>query len=188
MQAIGGLAVARERGTVGARAAAISAGTILVLLALWFGLHTETEEMAALLPVGAACASSFALGRRSVLPDDEPTFEAPTLDAAVRQELDRSRRHAHPFAVVRIPADAVGAVDDLRPWLRSTDHVLWDERRHPYVLLPETGADEARRWCERAEEALGDLRRATVVAFPEDELTAAGALAALRSGAGRDGA
>ena len=187
MQAIGGLAEARVRAWGSARTVVVVAGAALVIAAVWSGVQTDSRTVAALVPIGVACGSSFALGRRSVPPDDEWMVE-PTLDAAVRREVDRSRRHERPFAVVRVPTEAGGDPEGLRPWLRSTDQVLVDERRHPYVLLPETTAGEARRWCERAQGALGDLRRATVVAFPEDELTAAGALAVLRSGMGRDGA
>jgi len=102
---------------------------------------------------------------------------------AVRREIDRSRRHRHPFVLVRLPVPRRGraarraltaGVTLLHTTLRSGDSV-WAEGDAVYLLLPETDRDGATRLLDR----LGDEAPAVVpgheavrmACFPQDGLT-----------------
>ncbi|OGN88271.1 MAG: hypothetical protein A2X23_04325 [Chloroflexi bacterium GWC2_73_18] len=109
------------------------------------------------------------------------------------RELDRSRRHAHPMAIVRVPwaAGAPSApTHDPRPAeaaalafgsvLRSADRT-WAEGERVFLLLPETdrGRGEALIARLQVETRLPMPDRVRLAAFPDDGLTSGALIAAL---------
>lgn len=96
----------------------------------------------------------------------------------LRNELDRSRRFAHEFVLMRmerIHRNGDGDVDlarKLRPRLRSIDCV-WYARKQAFVLLPEANRDAADGLVARMRrEAPGLLPNdVRIAAFPADGLT-----------------
>jgi hypothetical protein len=98
---------------------------------------------------------------------------------ALHREVDRSRRHGHELALLRLapsPADpaTTGAIlDRLRATVRSVDSA-WADGDDIVLLLPECDRDAAERFLARLREALpGALGRVRVACFPADGLTAA---------------
>lgn len=112
------------------------------------------------------------------------------------RELDRSRRHAHPMAIVRVPWAAgapsapAAATHAPRPAeaaalafgsvLRSVDRV-WVEGGRVFLLLPETdrGRGEALIARLQVEARLPTPDRVRLAAFPDDGLTSGALIAAL---------
>lgn len=115
----------------------------------------------------------------------------------VQRELDRSRRHARPFVLIRIPCSRTGAAgnghapgtavstalaESLRPFLRSVDSV-WTEESNVYLLLPESRRAMGEALMDRVRRAAPNLMPGAeqLVAFPEDGVTG-GALISLLHG------
>ena len=103
----------------------------------------------------------------------------------VARELERSRRHERPFAVIRVlaasePAETVESSSDetasrLARELRQGDTV-WSSSDAVWVLMPESGRTQANEALTRVARAipqpvLGDA--SSVASFPEDAVTAA---------------
>ena len=153
-------------------------GLVLLLVAASSDGTDVAEPVLLMLPVGVACATSFALGRRSA-EDQVALGYRSTVDAELHLELARSRRHERPLAVVKVEAKGEGAADQLRSTLRTTDRLVVDGDL--YVLMPETTRAQAAVWLARSEDVLTGLGPVDVVAFPEDQLTVGGVLDALRS-------
>jgi hypothetical protein len=103
------------------------------------------------------------------------------------RELDRSRRHAHPLAVVRL----AGAPDDIDALVAATGHGRetdgwWVQRRALFLVLPETDRDGANAAVTRLLTAADrSLAFATVAVFPEDGVTAGALLDAIEADAHR---
>lgn len=126
-------------------------------------------------------------------PSERPAADTPR--EAIDRELERSRRHARPFVVVRLPGQAPHPPGEggarahwsaLRPQvrkpltllLRSIDRYSFD-RRDLFLILPETGRDGALRMVSRiAAEVpgLSDPDAVRMVVFPEDGVTGASLL------------
>ncbi|CAA9244971.1 MAG: hypothetical protein AVDCRST_MAG20-1930 [uncultured Acidimicrobiales bacterium] len=119
----------------------------------------------------------------------------------IETELERSRRHNRPFAVIRLPGQATPPVGEavgsrgrwnaLRPQvrqplsllLRSIDRCCTD-RRDIYLVLPETGRVGAERLVARIKAEVPGTSSAEavrLVVFPEDGVTAAALLEALQA-------
>jgi hypothetical protein len=105
---------------------------------------------------------------------------------ALRHEVDRSRRHGHPAALVRIAPVTVasndrrarrelnGIAQRLQGLLRTID-CIWLQRDAVYVLLPEADRDAVEALMARLRRVAAGLLPAEGVAvacFPEDGLTA----------------
>ncbi|MEA2340947.1 MAG: hypothetical protein QOG11_1024 [Solirubrobacteraceae bacterium] len=106
---------------------------------------------------------------------------------ALRHEVDRSRRHGHPAALVRIaPATASASADRrarrelngiaqrLQGLLRTID-CIWLQKDAVYVLLPEADRDSVEALIARLRRVAPGLLPAggvTMACFPEDGLTA----------------
>jgi PelD GGDEF domain len=111
--------------------------------------------------------------------------------ALLRREVDRSRRHAHPLALVRLETRAPGELErslrDLERRVRSIDAV-WAESRAVIVLLAESDRASAEGFLARlraAAPAAVELDSARVACFPQDALTAESLRLALERGAAR---
>lgn len=145
--------------------------------------------MASLIAVGAVVASVVGRWPLAVVAVAGATFFAGWLSARASgevgaapevvdpllSELDRARRFAHPFSVVRLAPgpDADGdPVGHLARTVRSIDRA-WDGDDATYLLLPETGRDGARRLLDRllAESPAADDLDVRLASFPDDELT-----------------
>lgn len=109
-------------------------------------------------------------------------------------ELERSRRYGHSFALLRIarngfdrrPWDAPERLRSLTGCLRGVDQV-WLHREDVLVLLPELGGDQAEAAVRRLERAAPEALEGAVVVravFPEDGLTAGALLRRLEVTAG----
>ncbi len=111
--------------------------------------------------------------------------------AAVRREIDRSRRHAHQVALLRLAAPGrerhdrhaltrmAGALGET---LRGVDSV-WVEHDAVFVLLPESGRAAAEGLLARLP-AIAAATRVSLGCFPEDGLTANALRAAVARGDG----
>jgi lipopolysaccharide/colanic/teichoic acid biosynthesis glycosyltransferase len=91
------------------------------------------------------------------------------------RELERSRRHEHPLALVRLAAPA-GEVESMhacvRALVRGVDSV-WPDGNGVVVLLPESDRDDAEALLGRLRAALpGKIGGARIACFPADGLTA----------------
>ncbi|MEP6953690.1 MAG: hypothetical protein ABI950_06470 [Solirubrobacteraceae bacterium] len=118
--------------------------------------------------------------RRGVGPRWRRAYEDPW--AGLRREVDRSRRHGRPLALLRMGPPhhsrlarhaLVSAVRALRGSLRGVDSV-WLDRRGILLLLPETDRAAAGAVMERLPTIVPAVTAAQVslVCFPEDGLTA----------------
>jgi len=114
--------------------------------------------------------------------------------ALLRREVDRSRRHAHPLALVRLETRGPGGLEralrDLERGVRSIDAV-WAESRAVLVLLAESDRASAGGFLARiraAAPAAVELDSARVACFPEDALTAESLRLALERRDGRGAA
>ena len=93
------------------------------------------------------------------------------------RELDRSRRHGHPLALVQLPASSAGELDRahraIEVLVRSVDAV-WLERGALFVLLPETDHTRADGFVARVRAAAPAsiaVEAIAVACFPDDGLT-----------------
>ena len=93
------------------------------------------------------------------------------------RELDRSRRHGHPLALVQLPASSAGELDRahraVELLVRSVDGV-WLGRDAIFVLLPETDRTRADGFVARVRAAAPAsiaVEAIAVVCFPDDGLT-----------------
>src|SRR4051794_15406052 len=84
--------------------------------------------------------------RRRMLPDGNWGRDL------LRREVDRSRRHAHPLALLRLPAPGPRAVErayrDVERLVRSID-AAWTESGAVLVLLPEADRTSAEGFLAR---------------------------------------
>lgn len=98
------------------------------------------------------------------------------------RELARARRHARPFALVRLPGAGrqASALERLRPLHRTTDRA-WSSEDDVFVILPEADGSTAGELVDRIQEQEPWLlaEAPAVVAFPRDGLTSGALLAAL---------
>jgi hypothetical protein len=98
---------------------------------------------------------------------------------ALHREVDRSRRHGHTLALLRLvptpagPATTAAILGRLRATVRSVDSA-WADGGDIVLLLPECDRAAAERLVARLRAALpGALGRVRVGCFPADGLTAA---------------
>lgn len=108
--------------------------------------------------------------------------------ALLRREVDRSRRHSHPLALVRLPVasarDLERAKGDVAGIVRTVDAV-WVEPDAVMVLLPEadrTGAEGFLGRMRATASAFVVLDELRLACFPEDGLTADALHVAVRGG------
>lgn len=110
--------------------------------------------------------------RRRMLPDGDWGRDL------LRREVDRSRRHAHPLALLRLPAPGPRAVErayrDVERLVRSID-AAWTESGAVLVLLPEADRTSAEGFLARVRASASEfvaLDRVKMACFPADALTA----------------
>jgi PelD GGDEF domain len=110
--------------------------------------------------------------RRRMLPDGDWGRDL------LRREVDRSRRHAHPLALVRLAAPGPRGVErayrDVGRLVRSIDAV-WAEPGAVLVLLPEADRTSAEGFLARVRASASEyvaLDRVKMACFPADALTA----------------
>jgi hypothetical protein len=111
--------------------------------------------------------------------------------ATLEREIDRSRRHRHTLALLRLSWPASdraqrrklsAGVDALRATVRSVDSV-WVDHDGILVLLPESdraGADGLLARVRATSPGLVDAGEVRVASFPQDGLTANALRAAVR--------
>jgi hypothetical protein len=98
--------------------------------------------------------------------------------AQLRAEVDRSRRHAHALALVRLPAAGARDLERARRAVAArvrTVDVVWTDARGVLVLLPECDRDGADGLLARLRAAVAPvvaLDAIRVACFPADGLTA----------------
>ena len=165
----------------------LGAVSICVVAMALYGVRSPVVTTLAM--VTAVPALALALFEvRTQAPAVARTAETNLVDVLTR-ELDRSRRHEHPLAVVRLPlADGnplgVGGqylASVIAATLRTIDYVVPDGDSL-YLVLSETSASEARACLRRLTAAHPQVfgeARARVAAFPDDGVTIAALLAVL---------
>jgi hypothetical protein len=109
----------------------------------------------------------------------EPAPSGLSGNALLRHEVDRSRRHDHPLALVRLPVSdgqaLTRAYREVAALKRSVD-VVWVESRDVFVLLPEADRTGAKGFLARVRAAASPalaLAEVRLACFPEDGLTPA---------------
>lgn len=152
--------------------------------------HQRPQDEA--LRTGDQAGDATGWERRGVGPRWRRAYEDPW--ATLRREVDRSRRHGRPLALLRLGPPhhsrlarhaLVSAVRALRGSLRGVDSV-WLDRHGILLLLPETDRAAAGAVMERLPTVVPAVTatRVSLVCFPEDGLTAN----ALRAAVGREDA
>src|SRR6187455_838286 len=130
-------------------------------------------------------------GRRPPVPSDARRRERILAGwREFRREIDRSRRHERPFAMISIPIDPdVEDAQVLPPLVantvRSVD-VVWEDGANIYVVMPETRREAAIQAMARIRSRLTSLgsRQFRIAVFPEDASTAGALLDVLEAGSG----
>jgi len=139
--------------------------------------------------LAATTATLLTTGRHRPVSAGAETDPSASFDEGwdeVQRELDRCRRHARPFVLIRIPCTPDGGADTvaepLRRLLRSIDR-LWVADGDLYLLLPETSRAMGEALIARVRRVSPELLqgREQMVAFPEDAVTG-GALRAMLNG------
>jgi len=170
------------------RLSAIGAAVVLGMFASYqLGLSGGTPLML-VVPLGLAV---FVVGTLAAL---RPHAEGRALAEVIGWErfdleLERSRRHERPLALLRIAVPSqtqgrrrsVGAAD-VRDSVRVLDAV-WSDRDHVFVLMPETDRAVLGRAIGRILARLPsiDLDAMRVALYPEDGLTSGALIARLEA-------
>ena len=129
----------------------------------FIGLHPG-RPLAIIVGVFLSVSAIAGLSADHVAVRASPDHPGDVLD----RELNRSRRHAHPLALLRVRC-STDAGTRLIARLRTTDEAWW-VRGDLVMLLPETDRTGAEEVANRARELVGseDVR---VALFPDDGLT-----------------
>jgi hypothetical protein len=154
---------------------------------LWIATGYALGNGAVLMALPSAAAAllllPFTLGTPAPHANPGRRVGEVSLGNALQNEIARSRRHNHTFAVVRLPSVASPAsdgsrlaarpIDDhlavLRGEVRIVDHV-WSERDGLHILLPESDAEQVRMFMARMQPKLSPemFRGARTAIYPAD--------------------
>jgi hypothetical protein len=174
---------------------------IAVLIGVGVGL--ELDRLGLMVAAGPGIATALLGGgalllmtstdrrrrpERSVDRDDEDHW------AEFRREFRRSRRHARPLTLIRVPGDAIrgGTLHDavtgdrdLHDWTRELTRNLrlidraWIDEGSVYLLLPESTRTAATVLLDRLRDSGLHVPDVRTACFPEDGLTTGAIVAAV---------
>lgn len=104
--------------------------------------------------------------------DDSTTLSIMSIE--VQREIHRSRRHGHPFALIRFVPSSNQAIapGDVAPVFRLVDRT-WNMGDEAWALLPETDAEHVLALFARLRDTAPHLLRCpiNVALFPDDGTT-----------------
>ena len=166
-------------------ALAVAGGIAVTVAGLVFDVSPSAPFMVAVVLATAAVAATISLFRRTQARALPPGLAIDGWRELAR-ELERSRRHERPFAVIRLPAPGrdtnesaawcVNTIERLQPTIRQLD-TIWASGGAVWLLMPESSNGEADQLLARIARIHHEARlaeAASVASFPVDAITGTG--------------
>jgi hypothetical protein len=179
-----------RRSSTLARSVAFAAALVLAILASYELGMAEDPHIIRILPIALAVILLAALASPQVASAPKALAGEHTSGwERFGLELERSRRHARPLALLRLTrrrgeGSAAIDLDEVEAQVRAVD-VAWSDRRHVYILLPETDRPALSRAIARLAASLPEIAEAELrlAIYPDDGITSGALISRLDASA-----